>query len=55
MKGSFRLGLGLGLGLGDHLKSSAEADSMRAYWMASLTRCGELRLILRESTRPECK
>ena len=27
------------------LKSSAEADSMRAYCMASLTRCGEARLI----------
>ena len=41
--------------MGDRLKRSAEADSMRAYWMASLTRCGELRLILRESTRPECR
>eukprot|EP00964_Phaeocystis_antarctica_P064948 scaffold39115_cov65-Phaeocystis_antarctica.AAC.10 len=37
------------------LKSSAEADSIRAYWMASFTRCGEARLMLRESTSPECR
>ena len=36
-------------------RAAMPADSIRVYHMASLTRFGLLREILRESTSPECR